>query len=102
MARSDRGGGADRRGVSGRGARLAGATATVIRQDGADRGRPAPGMVQLGCDLQVPEDHLTYLRNADVINALIAAEPDTPFAAGWIITLQRAEELGLTSAAAHL
>lgn len=46
-------------------------------------------------DLSIAQDYAAYLENAAVINALIAAQPDSAFAAGWIITLQRAYELGL-------
>ena len=46
-------------------------------------------------DLSIARDYAAYLENAAVINALIAAQPDSAFAAGWIITLQRAYELGL-------
>ncbi len=46
-------------------------------------------------DLSVAQDYAAYLDNAPIVNALIAASPDSAFAAGWIITLQRAYELGL-------
>ncbi len=48
-------------------------------------------------DLQIAEDYKAYLQNKAIIDALIAAEPDTAFAAGWLVTLLRAEELGLTT-----
>ena len=46
-------------------------------------------------DLSVAQDYAAYLADPTVVNALIAADPDSVFAAGWIITLQRAYELGL-------
>jgi Ca2+-binding RTX toxin-like protein len=46
-------------------------------------------------DLQVGQDYRTYLDNAVLINAIMAAEPDSVFTAGWALTLLRAEELGL-------
>ncbi|HEX8165892.1 MAG TPA: hypothetical protein VF601_08900, partial [Beijerinckiaceae bacterium] len=53
------------------------------------------GLVTLGLDLQTAQDFRLYLDNARLINAIIAADPHSDFAAGWIVTLQRAEELGL-------
>ena len=41
-----------------------------------------------------------YLANSGVINALVAAEPDSVFAIETLITLARAQELGLTKRAA--
>jgi len=46
-------------------------------------------------NFQTASDYRTYIENAATINALIAAEPESAFTAGWIITLQRASELGL-------
>lgn len=48
-------------------------------------------------DLKIAEDYKAYLKDKAVIDALIAAQPDSAFAAGWLITLLRAEELGLTT-----
>ena len=42
------------------------------------------------------QQYESYLANAGVINALVTAEPDTAFAAETLITLARADELGLT------
>lgn len=46
-------------------------------------------------DLTVASDFGLYLANAAMIDRAIADDPDSAFAAGWIITLARAEELGL-------
>ena len=46
-------------------------------------------------NLSFANDYATYQENAAIINALIAAEPDSAFSAGWVITLQKAVELGL-------
>ncbi|MEM7429235.1 MAG: hypothetical protein AAF441_24385, partial [Pseudomonadota bacterium] len=48
-------------------------------------------------DLQIAEDYRQYLQDKPVIDALIAEEPNSTFSAGWLITLLRAEELGLTT-----
>lgn len=46
-------------------------------------------------NLSLARDYAGYLTNEEAINNLIALEPDTAFSAGWLITLQRVEELGL-------
>lgn len=46
-------------------------------------------------DLEVARSYSHYIRNAEVINLLIATEPDSPFAIGWMLTLMRAYEIGL-------
>src|SRR5262249_52085130 len=46
-------------------------------------------------DLQVAKDYETYLANTAAINELLVENPDSAFAAGWELTLLRAEELGL-------
>ena len=46
------------------------------------------------------QQYESYLANAGIINALIAAEPDSVFAVETLITLARAQELGLTKRAA--
>lgn len=48
-------------------------------------------------DLKIAEDYRTYLENKSTIDAIIAADPKSVFAAGWIVTLVRAEELGITT-----
>jgi Ca2+-binding RTX toxin-like protein len=51
-------------------------------------------------DLSIGFDYGNYLKNAVVINGLIAAEPGSTFSAGWLVTLARAHELGLNKRAA--
>jgi RTX calcium-binding nonapeptide repeat (4 copies)/FG-GAP-like repeat/Haemolysin-type calcium binding protein related domain len=46
-------------------------------------------------DLSVAQDYENYLDNREAINALIAANPDSAFAAGWIATFARVNDLGL-------
>ncbi|HWA20797.1 MAG TPA: hypothetical protein VG735_00210 [Caulobacterales bacterium] len=46
-------------------------------------------------NLSTAADYASYLQNSAAINALIAAEPESAFSAGWIITFARAMELGL-------
>jgi RTX calcium-binding nonapeptide repeat (4 copies) len=48
-------------------------------------------------DLEIAHDYRTYVDNSPVINALMAAEPDSAFTAGWTITLLRAQALGLNA-----
>src|SRR5205085_12051494 len=52
-------------------------------------------------DLQFAKDYRAYLDDKYTINALMAAEPESAFTAGWVITLLKAHELGLDSAAAN-
>jgi Ca2+-binding RTX toxin-like protein len=47
-------------------------------------------------NLTVAQRYETYLENHAFINAVIAAEPDSVFAAEWTVTLVQAVELGLT------
>ncbi|MEO9516494.1 MAG: hypothetical protein ABJG55_12310, partial [Paracoccaceae bacterium] len=49
----------------------------------------------IAADLQIAHDYHTYLENTAEINAIIAAAPDSAFAAGWVATLLQAEQLGL-------
>jgi Ca2+-binding RTX toxin-like protein len=74
----------------------------VVMRRAFNASRSLPGgdgdLTQLGFDLQVAEDYRFYLDNARLINAIIAAEPDSKFAMSWVVTLQRAEELGLNRA----
>ncbi len=46
-------------------------------------------------NFSMAQDYSFYLQNSASINALMAAEPDSAFTAGWVITLARAVELGL-------
>ncbi|MEA5504711.1 calcium-binding protein [Halotia wernerae UHCC 0503] len=56
----------------------------------------AETLEELSGDFQIAQDYGRYLENKDVIDLLIATEPNSAFSAGWVITLIRAEELGLT------
>jgi len=46
-------------------------------------------------DLQIAGDYADYLANVGQINAMIVGEPNSAFAASWVVTLQRAGELAL-------
>ena len=52
-------------------------------------------LIKLSGDLSVAQDYQNYLNNREAINALIAANPDTAFAAGWIATFARVNDLKL-------
>ncbi|SDQ14427.1 calcium-binding protein [Pseudovibrio sp. Tun.PSC04-5.I4] len=45
--------------------------------------------------MQIADDYHKYLENRATINALIAAEPESAFAAGWMATFIAAKDLGL-------
>lgn len=55
----------------------------------------AGGLTMLGFDMQVAQDYRYYLENTRLINELIASDTESSFAVSWLITLQRAQELGL-------
>jgi hypothetical protein len=55
----------------------------------------AEQLVTMSGDLSVAQDYENYLNNREAINALIAANPDSAFAAGWIATFARVNDLGL-------
>lgn len=57
--------------------------------------QPNASLTTLLGNVQVAEDYRKYLTNAANINGAIAADPSSTFAAGWIVTLLQAEELGL-------
>lgn len=57
--------------------------------------KPEADIPTLLGNLQTGEDFGRYMRDPEAINRLIAANPNSPFTAGWAITLLRAEELGL-------
>ncbi len=57
------------------------------------------GLDTLLGNISTARDYGRYLMNSSAVNALIAAEPDSAFAAGWIITFARAAELGLNKRA---
>lgn len=46
-------------------------------------------------NIATAQDYAGYLQNAPIVNALIAAEPQSAFTAGWTITFARVMELGL-------
>jgi hypothetical protein len=62
---------------------------TPSSQSGAEQ------LVTMSADLSVAQDYENYLNNREAINALIAANPDSAFAAGWIATFARVNDLGL-------
>jgi Calx-beta domain len=51
-------------------------------------------------NVSTAQDYASYLQNTAAINALIAAEPESAFSAGWTITFARSIELGLNRRAA--
>ncbi|PJG51627.1 hypothetical protein CVM73_30090 [Bradyrhizobium forestalis] len=51
----------------------------------------AADMLTLADDLQVAQDYERYLNNREVINALIAANPNTAFTEGWAATFARVQ-----------
>ena len=55
----------------------------------------AAKLLTMSADLAVAQDYENYLNNREAINALIAAYPDKAFAAGWIATFARVNDLGL-------
>jgi hypothetical protein len=55
----------------------------------------AEQLVTMAGDLSVAQDYETYLNNREAINALMAANPDSAFAAGWIATFARVNDLKL-------
>ena len=46
-------------------------------------------------NIQIARDYDYYVNNAALVNALSSDDPDSAYAAGWAITLQRAVEIGL-------
>ena len=61
----------------------------------AIRNSPATTAAALAGDIQTAKDYLNYHKERLVIDALIDANPDSVFAAGWLVTLLRAEALKL-------
>ncbi|XHS00915.1 hypothetical protein ACFB49_25160 [Sphingomonas sp. DBB INV C78] len=58
----------------------------------------AAGMFEMTAllgDVSVAADYAKYLGSTTVISAMIAADPESAFTAGWLVTLSRASELGL-------
>jgi hypothetical protein len=46
-------------------------------------------------NIKIAQDFELYLQNKSIIDALIKENPNSEFTAGWIVTLAKAEELGL-------
>ena len=57
----------------------------------------ATTITQLSADLDVAENYLKYRMNWQSYNQIMAEEPNSAFTAGWIITLQRTNELELNT-----
>jgi len=74
---------------------LYGSLDTVMTGDNVNAAIQGEAINVIMGNFQTASDYRTYIENAATINALIAAEPESAFTAGWIITLQRAGELGL-------
>lgn len=55
----------------------------------------------LAGNIQIAKDYETYLANEGTINDLIAQNPTSDFAAGWIIELQQAASLGLNDTSSN-
>jgi hypothetical protein len=55
----------------------------------------ADQLATMAGDISVAQDYENYLNNREAINALIAANPNSAFAAGWIATFARVNDLGL-------
>ena len=60
----------------------------------------AEQIVTMSGDLSVAQDYENYLNNREAINALIAANPDSAFTAGWIATFARVNDLKLNQVSA--
>jgi Ca2+-binding RTX toxin-like protein len=50
-------------------------------------------------NITVAQDYEQYLQNTAMINALIAAEPNSTFTATWLVTIAQAEDIGLNKRA---
>ncbi len=66
-----------------------GATGSVTLASAAEQ------LAVMSGDLGVAQDYENYLNNREAINALMAANPNSAFTAGWIATFARVNELGL-------
>ncbi|MBF9232322.1 hypothetical protein [Microvirga alba] len=55
----------------------------------------APSVSGLLADISIAAEYEKYIRNAEVINFLIAKEPGSAFANAWTATLMEAKKLGL-------
>jgi YD repeat-containing protein len=61
----------------------------------------AGSLSDLSFTLQIARDYRAYLDNPTLANAVMAADGDGAYAAGYLIMLQRAAELGLMNASAN-
>jgi hypothetical protein len=66
-----------------------GSTGTVVVVSAAEQ------LAVMSGDLALAQDYENYLNNREAINALMAANPNSAFTAGWIATFARVNELGL-------
>jgi hypothetical protein len=57
-------------------------------------------LIGLSGDLRTAQDYEIYLNNREAINAVMAANPDTAFTAGWIATFARVNDLKLNQVGA--
>ena len=74
------------------------ATLDLANGTPGNRGNGSDGefsMTALMGNLSAAQDYERYLESSVAIDALIASEPESVFAAGWAITFARAAELGL-------
>jgi Ca2+-binding RTX toxin-like protein len=74
------------------------ATLDLANGTPGNRGNGSDGefsMTALMGNISVAQDYERYLESSVAIDALIASEPQSVFAAGWAITFARAAELGL-------
>ncbi|HEX8308953.1 MAG TPA: putative Ig domain-containing protein [Allosphingosinicella sp.] len=77
------------------------ALATALANAGGNPGSNAAGaagsfdMTTLLGDLSIGADYTKYRKDKGLINVMIAADPETVFAAGWLATLARAVELNV-------
>ncbi len=53
---------------------------------------------ELQANLEIAEDYRYYLENKELVDTLMATEPDSAFSVGWLLTLSAAMSLGLTDA----
>jgi len=77
------------------------AIAATLSMAGGNQASNGPGaagefdVTTLMGNIVTAQDYAKYFQNAAAINILLAAEPESVFSAGWMLTLTRALELGL-------
>ncbi|MFM0074597.1 DUF3060 domain-containing protein [Paraburkholderia sediminicola] len=74
--------------------------ASAAEGSGTQNGQPDVSVNTLVGNIQIAKDYEKYLANDSAINGLIAQNPTSNFAAGWIIELEEAASLGLNDLAA--